>query len=457
VTSFANRFDAHVAINAGYFGGGTSYSLVVDQGTRRASNISALVRDGVTYYPTRGAIGQFSEGSLDIAWIYELAGSQWAYPDPNPNVSGSPAPRPSETHPEGGSLWDVYNAVGGGPMLVMDGEIRLTWEEEVFFGGSGIDLTSRRARTVVGIDEYGELIILIWSESGSTGITLGEAAQVMLAAGAVQALNLDGGGSTNLTAAGTTLLETGRSVVSALLLAPAEDDASDDDAIIFDNGDECCYEEYGNWRASANSGYWADSPSRIVETGDGAARAVFRLHDIEAGTYEVSAWWVPSFNRATNTPYRLYSAGEESIVRVDQSVAATLNQWNDLGTFQLAAGDSIVVTNDAQVSTEPGFVNVDAVRLVRVQETSTAEIPQEQPMALSAYPNPASDRLAVEWGGSNDIARIRLVDVLGREVESIDVSGTTSIDVDVNRLAPGLYGLEAHGPRGVLRTMIVVR
>jgi hypothetical protein len=456
VTSFANRFEAHVAINGGYFGGGSSYSLVVDQGRVLSPNIQALVRNSITYYPTRGAFAQLNDDQLDVAWVYTVGGIPYAYPTPNPNRSGSPAPQPSASHPEGGSAWPAYNAIGGGPMLVMDGEIDLTWEEEVFFGGSGIDLTSRRARTAIGVGEDGHMIILIWSESNSTGITLGEAAQVMLDAGAVKAVNLDGGGSTNLTAAGSTLLETGRAVVSALVLAPAQDNGPVGEEVIFDTGDACCYHETGEWFASANTPFWGDTPSRLVATGDGSARAVFTLNDIEPGRYEMSAWWVASFNRATNTPFRVYSGGEETTVRVDQTPASTLNQWNVLGSFDLAPGDSIVVDNDATGNTSPSYVNVDAIRLVMLAGTST-EQPQRLTSGLAVYPNPTSARVRIEWGVRQAPAVLRVVDLLGRDVYRANLpAGIQTHTVDVSELASGVYGVEILCRNRVERSTFVV-
>lgn len=91
--------------------------------------------------------------------------------------------------------WEgVTTALGGGPRLVENGQVRVTGENfraDVRVG--------RGPRTAMGIDKNGGYIILVVDgRQGyySTGMTLTELAYTMLKFGAVDAINFDGGGST---------------------------------------------------------------------------------------------------------------------------------------------------------------------------------------------------------------------------------------------------------------------
>ena len=269
VASFASGAGALVAVNGGYFGGAQSYSLVRDGGQTFVSNIGALTRNGLTYFPTRGAFGLSEARVPDVAWVYDVAGVQTAYAVPNANEEGAaPEPRPTASFPDGARPWDAATAMGGGPVLVENGAVRLTWEEEVFFGGSGVDTTSTRARTAVGYDASGHLLLLAAAES--RGLTLRELAEVMVGIGAVEAVNLDGGGSTSLVAGGTTLYPSSRQVAAALMLMPASGAAE----TILDTG-SAAYSEEGGWFESSNTPYYGSTPARLLEVG-AEGRAVFR-------------------------------------------------------------------------------------------------------------------------------------------------------------------------------------
>ena len=98
------------------------------------------------------------------------------------------------------SEWSTYadqvqEAVGGSIFLVENGEI-------VASSGSSY-YTGRASRTCVGITADGKVVLMVMDgrqEPFSAGGTMYEIAQVMLEAGCVTALNLDGGGSTTYAA-----------------------------------------------------------------------------------------------------------------------------------------------------------------------------------------------------------------------------------------------------------------
>jgi hypothetical protein len=96
--------------------------------------------------------------------------------------------------------WDGYTtALGGGPRLLEGGRLNVTDKREAFREDVRIGLGPR---TAFGIDKEGRYIILVVDgrqKYHSTGLTLTELAYTMQKLGAVDALNLDGGGSTAMT------------------------------------------------------------------------------------------------------------------------------------------------------------------------------------------------------------------------------------------------------------------
>ena len=217
------------AVNAGYFGGNQSYSLVQRDGTVLSPNIKAVSRTfqgaSVSYFPTRAAFGISAAGGFTADWIYHVGAGNaqiYSYPAPSPNRAGdAPQPVPTAAFPAGGAPWLMQHALGGSPMLVRDGVVRVTDGEELI----DVNNTSRRPRTAMGFTSSGVLLTVVIegdNPSGAAGMTLSETAALMRAFGCVAAINLDGGGSTSMNVGGSLTVRPGdgaeRPVVSALLL-----------------------------------------------------------------------------------------------------------------------------------------------------------------------------------------------------------------------------------------------
>lgn len=89
---------------------------------------------------------------------------------------------------------ELYNAVAGSDQIVTDGKPIENQPDREFF-------TTAHPRTAIGITKDHKLLLVTVDgrQPGfSEGIPLDELAQLMIELGAVQALNLDGGGSTTL-------------------------------------------------------------------------------------------------------------------------------------------------------------------------------------------------------------------------------------------------------------------
>ena len=95
--------------------------------------------------------------------------------------------------------WKLNWAVGGGPVLVKDGAIFISNNEEKKFAGKAI--ADHHPRTAMGYTKDGQLILLAVQgrmKNIAVGTTLTETAQILIDLGAVEAINLDGGGSSCL-------------------------------------------------------------------------------------------------------------------------------------------------------------------------------------------------------------------------------------------------------------------
>jgi exopolysaccharide biosynthesis protein len=95
--------------------------------------------------------------------------------------------------------WKMRTAVGGGPVLVQGGRVQITNEEELKFTGKAIN--DKHPRTCMGYTNDGYLIIMAIQgryPGIAEGATLVQEAKLLIDVGCVEALNLDGGGSSCL-------------------------------------------------------------------------------------------------------------------------------------------------------------------------------------------------------------------------------------------------------------------
>lgn len=196
-----------IVINGGFFysDSGINYaaSLAVNNGTFLSPNINYASEDWVSiYYPTRGVFVEHSNGTFESAWTYWCDSSNhFLYQSPAQNSwASSPLEQPSATFPCEGVAFEAKNAIGGGPVLIKGGKYVNSYAEEMFNGeSSGILVDSRHPRTAIGITADKKLVLFVCEgrnmTEGVSGFTTEEVARILLSRGCVEALNLDGGGS----------------------------------------------------------------------------------------------------------------------------------------------------------------------------------------------------------------------------------------------------------------------
>jgi hypothetical protein len=209
-TQFYNRDGQPVVVvNGSFFSFETNRNLNVVMKDKRllSYNNHTLIgrgKDTFTYrHPVISAIGIKKNGKADVAWLATDSSLRIPYASQYPvaHVRDSFARSPwnkSNFKDKGFKKWKYHTAMGGGPVLIQDGVISISNNEELKFGGKGIN--DKHPRTAMGYTRDNKLIILVVEgrNPNAAGATLTQLAEIFKELGCVEALNLDGGGSSCL-------------------------------------------------------------------------------------------------------------------------------------------------------------------------------------------------------------------------------------------------------------------
>lgn len=197
--------ECQIVVNAGFFyaaeGKSYSSSLAVRNSEVLAYNINYASEDWVTVYnPTRAALLENEDGVFDACWTYRTWDNHYMYPEPAANTwNEKPASQPSAEYPEGAKEFAAVMAIGGGPLLIDEGKFVDSYKEELFDGPSGIGPDGNHPRTAVGVTADNKMILFVCEgrevTEGVKGLTTADVANVLLDLECVEAINLDGGGS----------------------------------------------------------------------------------------------------------------------------------------------------------------------------------------------------------------------------------------------------------------------
>ncbi len=207
-----------LVVNTTFFSFATNQNLnVVIKNKKLVSynihTINGRGKDTFTYRHTLGsAIGISKKREADVAWLFadstmnKAYGMQWPFgvlkDSLNQHDFSFYKYQTSLINGHQGVLiptltkWKMQTAVGGGPVLLQRGGIKISNEEELKFAGKAIE--DKHPRTAMGYTRDNKLIILVIegrNPGKAEGSTLTQEAQIFKDIGCWEALNLDGGGS----------------------------------------------------------------------------------------------------------------------------------------------------------------------------------------------------------------------------------------------------------------------
>jgi exopolysaccharide biosynthesis protein len=185
-----------VVMNCAFFSVVTNenLSVIIKNGKLVSRNITSLKGIGkdsaLFYYVTRSAIGIDKKRNADVSWTFTTTKRRVYAFENGPVITKN-----EYTHPDIFDLkdvdwkwWKMQTAVGGGPTLIHNGEIRITNKEEEIFSGE-----EKLARTAMGYTKDSRLIILVIQGGNAEGATFEQEAKILKDLGCYEALNLDGG------------------------------------------------------------------------------------------------------------------------------------------------------------------------------------------------------------------------------------------------------------------------
>lgn len=195
-----------VVVNGTFFSFKTSQNLntVIKNSKSVSFNVASTKGAGkdsdriVKMY--RSAIGITKKRKADVAWIQtdstEILGASQTAIEPLKSDTALLLAKNKKWIATHFAKWKMQTAIGGGPVLMQNGEIKITNNEEMLFTGKG--KFERNPRTAMGYTADGKLIILV-IEGRNVGIAEGadllQEATILKDIGCIEALNLDGGGS----------------------------------------------------------------------------------------------------------------------------------------------------------------------------------------------------------------------------------------------------------------------
>ena len=199
-----------IVVNCTFFSFAThkNLSTVIREGRIVSQDVySRKKADSLTYIHSFGsAIGISRRRKADVAWVYAdrqkkkaLALQQPVNAFSDADSAYIPGKNTVNILDSGAAKWKVRTAVGGGPVLLQNGEIKITNNEELKFAGRAIQ--DKHPRTGIGYTQNNKLIILVIegrNKGVAEGATLLQEAQLFKELDCWEALNLDGGGSSCL-------------------------------------------------------------------------------------------------------------------------------------------------------------------------------------------------------------------------------------------------------------------
>jgi hypothetical protein len=289
----------------------------------------------------------------------------------------------------------------------------------------------------------------------------------------VEALNLDGGGSSQLAVGNTfvnTPSDTDPRIVPAILSIVSTDalNLHDTPALELHLDTEADDTEMvGNWTESADPGSYGSSNALVIPSGEGLNHVTYHLGLSQEADYEVYAWWVADPDRSEDTPYIIYHKNGTDTVRVDQTINGSF--WNIIGnyTFTGTASDIIKITDGG---TTGGTICADAIRIISYDKATGIHRPTIQSergfKLLQNYPNPFNQETQIKYQlPSQCDVKINVFNIKGQKIKTLITEKQSAgwhivtwdgKDLNGDQLSSGIYivQVEANGLKSVKQMML---
>jgi len=463
---------AFAAINGGFFGGSTSYSSVIYPGEVKTRNVTAVTRNSVSYPVIRSLFSVDTLNQLSVDWVYHFDASLdglYSFNAPLPYSYLDPTPKQIPAKNSGQNLSGVLAGMGGGPTLVKDGSVHVTYNEEIFWG-SGVGYDNRDPRTAVGHTADNHVIMFVADGrqgNVSEDVSLVELAEIMISLGCVEAMNLDGGGSTQM-AIGRNYVNSPseQRPVPTILAVTHFDSLGLPKEPLFERiiDTEFCTMVGSGWFETANAGFWGDTPSLLHQKGPGDALAIFNPQLPAGGKCEVFGWWVASSNRCTDTPFIFFHRNGVDTVRVNQ--VNNGSTWSLVGAFEFS-GDTSDAVIISEAATNGTYVVADAIKFIVYDTVSTGakhrfHRPQQTSYALlQNFPNPFNPKTTIQYrlpGRSN--VTLSIFNALGQKAVTLvsenQTAGLHKIEWDASDFPSGLYHARLKTEFGLQMTKLLL-
>ncbi len=433
VRDFVTSVGAYAGVNGGFFGGTTSFSAVVYPNEVKAQNVATVTRFSQSYPVIRSFFGMKTNRTFSVDWIYHFGSNVnniYKFSSPLPYTNNQQTPLPTPQQSAGTVYQNLLVGIGGAPTLVKNGQVNVTYDQEIMWG-SGVGYDNRDPRTAVGYTADNRVIMIVADgrQVNSEGVGLPELAQIMINLGCVEAMNLDGGGSSQMAVRNQFVSNPSElRAVPTILTVTHKDSMKLPPMIYFekiiDTGDPECSLVGPGWFASANPGFWGSTPAQLNPVGNGSSYAEFRPRIFTEAIYEVYGWWVSSSNRCQDTPFIIKHKNGTDTVRVNQVQNGSM--WKLIGsyTFSNDTSQKIIISNAGTPGTSATYVVADAIRLISYNPATSfneKELTQVSDFKLfQNHPNPFNPSTTISWQSSvGSRQTIKLYDVLGREIDTI--------------------------------------
>jgi hypothetical protein len=289
----------------------------------------------------------------------------------------------------------------------------------------------------------------------------------------MEALNLDGGGSSQL-AVGNTFVnkpsDTSPRAVPSILSIVHSDAVQSviPDWVLYRDTHEDATEIVGGWTESTDPRAYGSSNALVIPSGVGENHVLYNLELSEEAESEVYFWWVAGPDRSEDAPYIIYHKDGTDTVRVNQTINGSF--WNMIGTYTFTgtASDIIKITDGG---TTGGVICADAIRIVSAEKTTgifSPNLPSEDGFKLEQnYPNPFNleTNISYQLPSTSDV-KIIVFNIKGQKIKTLIskkqsagwhtvIWDGTNLNGDLESNGTYIVQVEANGRKAVMQMMLL--